>query len=86
LRVFKIRSVRSDSYASDQWRPGSPLSKSWREARRIRTSYRYGERQIGHERHPGYRDRKHGGPDRLLMFLVLSFVGMALPRAFVFFN
>jgi hypothetical protein len=38
------------------------------------------------EQRPGYRDPKKGGPDRLLMFLVLAFVGMVLLRAFWFFN
>jgi hypothetical protein len=39
-----------------------------------------------YEQRPYYRDPRHGGPDRLLMFLVLSFIGMMLLRAFVLFN
>jgi hypothetical protein len=39
-----------------------------------------------HEQGPGYPDPQHGGPDRFLMFLVLSFIGMVLLRAFVLFN
>ena len=38
------------------------------------------------EQRPGYRDPKKGGPDRLLMFLVLAFVGMVLLRAFWLFH
>ena len=34
----------------------------------------------------GYRDPKRGGPDRLLIFLVLAFVGMVLLRAFWLFH
>jgi hypothetical protein len=38
------------------------------------------------EQRSDYRRPKRGGPDRLLMFLVLAFVGMVLLRAFWFFN
>jgi hypothetical protein len=40
----------------------------------------------GHEQRHTYRDPKHGGPDRLLMFLVLSFIGLVLLRAFVLYH
>jgi hypothetical protein len=41
---------------------------------------------IGHKQGTNYREPKHGGPDRLLMFLVLAFVGMVLLRAFWLFH
>ena len=40
----------------------------------------------GNEQRPGYRDPKQGGPDQLLIFFLLAFVGMVLLRAFWFFN
>ena len=32
------------------------------------------------------RSPDHGGPDRLLMFLVLAFIGLVLLRVFWFFH
>jgi hypothetical protein len=40
----------------------------------------------GREQNRNYRESKHRGPDRFLMFLVLAFIGMVLLRAFWLFH
>jgi hypothetical protein len=52
----------------------------------INTPYDTADRMTDNEQRPGYRGPKQRGPDRLLMFLVLAFVGMVLLRTFWFFN
>jgi hypothetical protein len=65
---------------------GKRLSKSSGCGQRIGPLTDAADGMTSYEQRPYYRDPRHGGPDRLLMFLVLSFIGMMLLRAFVLFN
>ena len=40
----------------------------------------------GYGQSPDYGNPMHGGPDRLLMFLILALIGMVLLRAFWVFH
>ena len=40
----------------------------------------------GYGQSPDYGNPMHGGPDRLLMFLILAFIMMVLLRAFWVFH
>ena len=54
---------------------------------KIYYSFFGGQRAMtGYGQSPDYGNPMHGGPDRLLMFLILALIGMVLLRAFWVFH